>query len=333
VKCAALRGLWKYGTGSGASRLVSGNTLLHEKLEKAIARFKGTESAMVYPTGYMANLGAISALVGPGDLVILDRFNHSSIIEASRLSGAKIWVYPHRDVGRLKEVLKNSLRRSFQKKLVITESLFSMDGDIAPLPEISEACRQYGALLMIDEAHATGVLGHRGRGAMEYFSMSSDNVDIVMGTLSKALGSLGGFIAGKKSWVEYLCNKSKSFIYTTALNPASCAAALKAIEILQHNNSRVQKLQSNISYFIQGMKNIGLNTPHDQTPIIPILVGDSSETVNIADRLQKFGIFTPAIRPLTVPEGEGSIRFSLMSTHTRKHLDKALNALSQCKDL
>jgi 7-keto-8-aminopelargonate synthetase-like enzyme len=208
-----------------------------------------------------------------------------------------------------------------------------MDGDIAPLPEISEVCRQYGALLMIDEAHATGVLGHHGRGAMEYFSMGPDDVDIVMGTLSKALGSLGGFIAGKKCWTEYLCNKSRSFIYTTALNPASCAAALKAIEILQNNNALVEKLRSNISYFIQGMKNIGLNMPHDQTPIIPILVGDSSETMNAADRLQEFGIFAPAIRPLTVPEGEGRIRFSLMATHTRRHLDQALEGLKELKRL
>jgi 8-amino-7-oxononanoate synthase len=333
VKREAAKALWRFGAGAGASRLVSGTTVFHERLENAIAEFKGTEAALVYSTGYMANLGAISTLIGEEDLIILDHFNHASIVEAARLSKAKIWVYPHADVQRLNEILKNASERSFRRKWVITETLFSMDGDIAPLPEISEICRKYKAFLMIDEAHATGVLGDRGRGAMEYFSMTADCVDIMIGTLSKALGSLGGFVAAKRNWIEYLCNESKSFIYTTALSAGCCAAALKAIEILQKKNTLIRKLQENISYFLNGLKTLNFELPKNPTSIIPIIIGDDFKVVKAAEVLEEFGIFAPAIRPPTVPEGQGRIRFSLMSNHKMKHLDKALEALNKLKQL
>ncbi|MBI3278177.1 MAG: 8-amino-7-oxononanoate synthase [Chlamydiae bacterium] len=331
VRWAALRATWQFGTGAGASRLVSGHTVFHEALEDALAKFKGVEAVLLYPTGYMANLGAISTLIGPDDLIILDRFNHASIIEAAQLSRAKIWVYPHRDVKRLEEILKKAESQNFKNKWVITETLFSMDGDIAPLKEILNLCQKYNAHLMIDEAHATGVLGKTGKGALEHFSINPREVDVVMGTLSKALGSLGGFIGGKRETIDYLRNKSKSFIYTTALPAGVCASALKALEMIQGKNSPLQFLRKNTEYFFEGLKKRGLESSGEFTPIIPIIIGDDRATLAVEDFLKEQGTFAPAIRPPTVPEGKGRIRLSLMASHTQKHLDQVLEIIGKIK--
>ncbi|MBI1884186.1 MAG: 8-amino-7-oxononanoate synthase [Chlamydiae bacterium] len=331
VKWAAVRATLKYGSGSGASRLISGNTSLHESLEEAISKWKGTEGALVYPTGYMANLGAISALMNSDDLIVLDRLNHASIVEACRVAQSKLWVYPHQDMNRLEEILKNGSDKNFRKKWVITETLFSMDGDIAPLPLLLALCERHGAHLMIDEAHATGVLGEKGRGALEYFGLDPNRVAVIMGTFSKALGSLGGFIAGKESLIDYLRNQSKSFIYTTALPAGACAASLKAIQILEKNSDKVKSLRKNVEYFYKGLNHIGLKMPEDQTPIYPWIVGGDEETLRASEVLMKGGVYAPAIRPPTVPEGEGRIRFSLMANHTNKHLDRVLKVLNFAK--
>ncbi len=331
VKLASIINTWRFGSGSGASRLISGNTIIHEALEHAIASLKGSETALVYPTGYMANLGAISTLIGQDDVVILDHLNHASIVDACLLSKAKIWVYPHKDVQRLDEVLENTKKRNFRRKWVITESLFSMDGDIAPLPEILKICENHQALLMIDEAHATGVLGENGRGALEYFGIDPKKVPIMMGTLSKALGSLGGFIAGEKELIDYLRNRSKTFIYTTGLPTSVCSGALKAIQLITKSNQWVEKLKANIDYFYNGLKKAGIDCPKDKTPIIPIITEIEINTMKASQKLKEEGFFVPGIRPPTVPEGEGRLRISLMATHTKEQLDGVLEAINNFK--
>ncbi len=327
VKWSSIISTWQFGTGSGASRLISGNTTAHDALERMIASFKGAESALVYPTGYMANLGVISALIEPEDVVILDRLNHASIVDACLLSKAKIWVYPHKNLERLNEVLENAKKRNFRRKWVITESLFSMDGDIAPLPEILKICENHQAFLMIDEAHATGVLGENGRGALEYFDIDPKRVSIIMGTLSKALGSLGGFIAGEKELIDYLRNRSKTFIYTTGLPSSVCAGSLKSIQLIVKSNQLVKKLKANIDYFYEGLTKVGMDCPKEKTPIIPIITGTELDTMKASQKLKEEGFFVPGIRPPTVPEGEGRLRISLMATHTRQQMDGVLGTI------
>ncbi|MBU1866982.1 MAG: 8-amino-7-oxononanoate synthase, partial [Candidatus Margulisbacteria bacterium] len=243
VIAAANTATSEFGFGAGASRLISGNTLLHEKLEKKLAAFKGREEALVFSTGYLANLGVISALTGENDTIIIDRLNHASIIDACRLSKARLQVYKHRDLASLEAVLKRSAK--CQKRLIVTDSIFSMDGDLAPLPEILSLAKKYDAVTMIDEAHATGTIGPRGQGLEEYYNLKGQ-VDIIMGTLSKALGSLGGFIAGEAKLIDHLRNKARSFIYTTALPPSACAAALAALEVIEAEPERKKRLQQNI---------------------------------------------------------------------------------------
>lgn len=332
VKWAAIQAILKYGSGSGASRLISGNMQIHEELERAIARFKGTETAIVFSTGYMANLGVITAIAGSEDVIILDRLNHASIIEASRLSKAKILVYPHNDVSRLEEILKSNIEKKYRRNIVITESLFSMDGDIAPIPQLLQVCKRYGAIFMIDEAHATGVLGENGQGALEHYSINPIEVDIVMGTLSKALGSLGGYVGGRGKLMELIINQSKPFIYTTGLAPAPCGAAIKAIKLLSEKSHHLNTLKRNTDYFYQEMEINGFEMPKDRTPIIPIAIGEDEKTMKASEFLFKQGIYAPGIRPPTVPEGEGRLRISLSAMHQEEHIDVLLKNLKELKN-
>lgn len=322
----AIKATKKFGFGSGASRLISGNSILHQTLEKEIAKFKNREAALVFPTGYMANVGTISALLNEGDAVIVDRLNHASIIDACRLSKAKILPYPHKDMAGLGKILKKS--GSFRKRLIITDSVFSMDGDIAPLPDIIRLAKKYDAMTMIDEAHATGVIGEGGRGLEQHFGLTGQ-ADIVMGTLSKALGSLGGFIAGGKSLIEYLINKSRSFIYTTALPPAACAAALASLQIIEARPEHLRNLWKNVGYLKKELTGLKFNTGESGTPIIPIIIGDLNKTMELSQYLYDNGIFVSGIRPPTVPKDECRIRLTVMATHTQKDIDKLLGALKQ----
>ena len=298
----------EFGAGSGASRLISGNTVLHEELERKLASFKGRKAAIVFPTGYMANLGIITSLVDEKDTIIIDRLNHASIIDACRLSKAKLQVYPHKDMQTLEKILKRSVK--FKKRLIITDSIFSMDGDIAPLPQIVKLAKEYKAITMIDEAHATGVLGTRGKGLEEHFGIEGQ-VDIVMGTLSKAIGSLGGFVAGSHELVDYLRNKARSFIYTTALPPSACAAAIAALEIIEEQPELRERLWENVKIL----------KAKPASPIIPILIGDLGKTMEISAKLFERGIFLSGIRPPTVPEGECRLRLTVMAIHTQEDLD------------
>lgn len=324
---AAVTALRRYGFGSGASRLLSGSYIPHEKLEKQIARFKRTEAALVFNTGYSANTGIIPALVGTEDTVFSDKLNHASIIDGARLSKAKIKVYRHRDVNHLEKLLK----KSSGKMLIITDTVFSMDGDIAPLKDIVFLTKKYNAMLMIDDAHGTGVLGKTGRGGLEHSDIRADNI-IQMGTLSKAFGCCGGFVAGSKNLINFLITTARSFVYSTSFPPAVAEAGIKAIDIVDSESHSLRKrLWKNRQRLYQGLKNLGYNTLSSETPIIPILAGDTRSALKIGNYLYKEKIFAPAIRPPTVPEGKCRIRFSVTAAHTDEDIDLVLERLRRFK--
>jgi glycine C-acetyltransferase/8-amino-7-oxononanoate synthase len=321
---AAKDALDEYGVGAGASRLVSGNQRIHRELERRLAEFKGTEAAIVFPTGYMANVGTITSLVGESDAVIVDRLDHASIIDGARLSRAKLLVYAHCDLGSLEQVLEQA--RPYRRRLVVTDTLFSMDGDIAPLREIVLLAKRYDAIVMADDAHGTGVLGEHGRGALEHGACEGE-VDVVMGTLSKALGALGGFVAGERRLIEYLRNTARSFMYTTALPAAMCAAALAAIEIVEREPERRAALRENVAAFKAGLRAKGYAADHSPSPIVPLVLGEAARALEKARELYANHIFVPAIRPPTVPKGTSRLRVSLMSSHTRDDLERLLSLL------
>ena len=323
---AAKEAIDKYGTSATASRLIVGSMELHRRLEEKLAAFEGREGALLFSTGYMANVGAIAAIVGRGDIVFSDRLNHASIVDGILLSQAEWKRYPHRDIEALRKLLEKY--QGYCRKLIITDSVFSMDGDIAPLPELVNLAREYKCLLMVDEAHATGVLGERGRGAVEHFHLEG-KIDIQMGTLSKALGGLGGFIAGSRELVDYLINKSRAFIYTTAPPPPVVAAGLAALRLIDEEPELRERLGENVRFFRESLQNLGFHTGDSQTQIVPILIGDNQLTMTFSQRLFQEGVYVPGIRPPTVPRGEGRLRVSLMATHTRSDLEKALGALEK----
>ena len=321
---ASIEATKKYGTGSGASRLVSGNIELYEELESLLAEFKGTESALVFSSGYSANIGAITALMSSGDFVVSDRLNHASIIDGCRLSGAKFNVYPHKDTKKLEEILSRATGR-YGKIVIATDSVFSMDGDIAPLDILSEIADRYGAYLFIDDAHATGVLGPEGRGSLSHFGIDGGEF-IEMGTLSKALGSLGGFIAGSSHLVNYLKNKARSFIYSTALPPSVLASSIAALKIVKSDSSFREKLWENVSRFREPLQALGFDTMDSATQIIPVLIGDNKKTMEFSEMLFERGVFAQGIRPPTVPDGTARIRASISSAHTDEHIERAVKA-------
>jgi 8-amino-7-oxononanoate synthase len=331
IKTAAAA-LKKYGFGSGASRLLSGTCSPHVNLEERIAKFKKTEAALVFNTGYAANTGTIPAIAGADALIFSDELNHASIVDGTRLSKADVAVYRHKDVNHLESLLKKSIkRRSVRRRLIITDTIFSMDGDIAPLKDVASLCERYGSLLMIDDAHSTGVLGKTGRGGLEHFGIKADNI-IQMGTLSKAAGCYGAFVAGNRDLIDLLVNKARSFIYSTSLPPAVCEAGIKAIDIIESGPERLRKLLwRNRQRFFEGLKNIGCDTLGSETPIIPVLTGDAKNALRIGRHLYKHHIFAPAIRPPTVPEGRCRIRFSITAGHTDEDIDRALEKLSKFK--
>ncbi|MER3447065.1 MAG: 8-amino-7-oxononanoate synthase [Candidatus Dadabacteria bacterium] len=329
VKEAAQMALEKYGTGSGGSRLVSGSTDLHRELEERIAAFKKTEAAILFSSGYLANVGIISALVGPGDVIYSDELNHASIIDGCRLSHAEIRIYRHCDVEHLNSLLAQD--RSRNKKLVLTDTVFSMDGDLAPLPDLVEISERYGCMLMIDEAHATGVLGKRGSGATEHFCIE-DRVPIVMGTLSKAAGSLGGYVAGSRKLIDFLRNRARTYIFDTSLPATSLAASLAAIDIIEFEPDRREYLWCLIRKFKSGLQNIGLKILPSHSAVIPVLIGEAQPALDFARLLWGNGVFTPAVRPPSVPPGKCRIRATLMATHKEEHIELALRAFKTARD-
>ncbi len=327
LKKQAQQALDKWGAGSGASRLISGNLAPFVELEHNLADFKQTEDALVFSTGYMANTGLLSALAGPTDVIFSDQLNHASIIDGCRLSRARIEVYSHRDVGVLESLLKK--KGGPANRIIVTDGVFSMDGDIAPVPDLFELAQKYDAALVIDDAHSTGVLGKQGKGTLEYFNMCATPEITVMGTLGKALGCFGAFVAGSRNLKEFLINRSRSFIFTTALPASVVAAALEALEILEDEPQLRHNLHRNVSFMHQGLSRLGFETGSGRTHIVPLIIGAADTAVAMARHLLDEGLFIQAIRPPTVPEGSSRLRITVMATHTIEDLAKALDILSQ----
>jgi 8-amino-7-oxononanoate synthase len=322
LKDAAVEATRRLGTGSGASRLVSGGSTLHRALEQRISAWKGTEDAIVFSSGYLANVGTIPGLAGPGDRILSDSLNHASVIDGCRLSGARIEIYAHGDSADLAHRLAVP---HDGRTLVVTDSVFSMDGDLAPLPAICETCEHHGAMLMVDEAHAAGILGERGAGAVEHFGLNG-RVPIVMGTLSKALGSAGGYVAGPSSLITLLRNRARSFIFDTAPPPAPLAAALTAIDIVESEPERRTRAVSLAQRLAGSLRAIGYSTPDPSACIVPVLLGDEETALATSASVRGKGVFAPAIRPPSVPAGSCRIRLTTMATHTDDMIVRATNA-------
>jgi 8-amino-7-oxononanoate synthase len=330
---AAARALSKWGWGAGASRLVSGHTEAHEALERDLAAFKGTEAALVFATGYMANLGVITALVGRGDVVVGDRENHASIYDAVRLSGAKLLRYAHGDAGAATELLnpKSETRNPKARRLLVTDTVFSMGGDVAPLADLAAACRAAGAMLMVDEAHALGLLGPTGAGLVEQVGATTLGVTASVGTLSKALGGIGGFVAASREVCELLVNLARPFIYSTALPAAACEAAREALRILRTEPDRRRRPMILADRLRAALRAKGFDTGASTTPIVPIIVGKPQLALALAAKLLERGIFCPAIRPPTVPPGASRLRVSLTAEHTEEDVDRLVSALVEAR--
>lgn len=317
--------LGREGWGSGASPLVTGHGATHQQLEKRLAEFEGTEAALLFTSGFAANAGTIAALVGPGDAVYCDRKNHASLFDGCRLSRADVRVYPHGDCTRLKSLLAES--QKYRRRLIVTDSLFSMDGDLAPLPELAELAERYAAMLMVDEAHATGVFGENGRGVSEHFGVES-RVHVRIGTLSKALGCVGGFAAGSRSLVEWLVNRARPYVFSTAGPAAASAAALAALDIVCEEPERRRQLLARADALREDLIRRGWNIGLSVSQIIPLIVGDPERAIQLSTTLREHGLFVPAIRPPTVPEGEACLRISLTAGHTDAMIDTLLTALA-----
>ncbi len=318
--------LQRFGASASASRLIVGNLSLHQTVEEKIAAFQGAEAAILYNTGYMANVGVISALMNKGDFILSDKLNHASIVDGIMLSGAEFRRYPHGDLNRLEDLLKKSSARN--KKLIVTDSVFSVDGDIAPLKEIVELKERFGAILMIDEAHGGGVFGENRRGVAEMLGVE-EGVEVHMGTFSKAFGSYGAYVCGSMKLVEYLVNRSRPFIYSTSLPPAVLGANLAAIRVVAETPELSRKVLENAAYLRQNLNRLGFNTLASASQIIPLLVGDNRKAVEFASLLFKKGVMAVAIRPPTVPPKTARLRLSVTAEHRCEDLDFAISCLNE----
>jgi 8-amino-7-oxononanoate synthase len=328
LKTAAIEATDRLGVCSAASRLIAGNNELYRMLEERLAAFKGRGAALVYSTGYMANLGVISALVKEGDVVYTDALSHASIIDGCRLSRAAVKIFPHNDLDALKDLLKSD--KGFRRKLIVVDGVYSMEGDLAPLPDLTKLAKSYDALLMLDDAHGTGVLGEQGGGTSEHFGLKGpDAVDIEIGTLGKALGSFGAYVVGSRDLREYLINRSRSFIFTCALAPSALAAAIAALEVLQQEPGHRQRLWANVRHFRESLHRLGLSTEPSVTHILPVMTYEKQRTMELCERLLELGIFCQGIRPPTVPPGTCRLRFTVTAEHTRADLDQALGAIEK----
>ncbi len=324
VKERALQAIQQYGTGSGGARLTSGSFPLFQELETRLAHWKDCEKALTFTAGFMANLGTISALVHKGDIIFSDELNHASLIDGCRLSGAKVQVYPHKDVHALEPLLAESMHHGM--RFIITDGVFSMDGDIAPLPELLELAERYDALLIVDDAHATGVIGE-GRGTAHHFHCENPRI-ITTGTMSKALGSIGGYVCGSQTIIDYIINHSRPFIFATALSPADIGASIGALEVLAEEPSVYQKLRSNTEYMHKALQSLGIPSS-DDTPIFPIIIGSNEDTLEASRLCEQEGIILSAIRPPTVPINTGRLRLTVTAAHSEEELDKVIQVLQR----
>jgi len=323
---AARQALDEHGWGAGASPLVTGRSSLHARLEHELADFEGTEAALLFPSGYAANAGTISALVGKGDAVFSDELNHASLIDGCRLSGAAIHVYRHGDEEHLADLLGGGA--AFRRRLIVTDSLFSMHGDFAPLKQLTELAQRHAAMLLVDEAHATGVLGQHGRGICEAVGVE-EHVSVRIGTLSKSLGSAGGFVAGSQRLIDWLANRARPYVFSTAAPAALAAAGLAALEIVRHQPERRAKLLSLAGELGRKLEARGFHAPTSRSQIVPLILGEPNRTMAAAAELRRRGYFVPGIRPPSVPAGQSLLRISLTCLHTAEHLDGLVAALAE----
>ena len=322
-KHAAVAATERYGVGTGASRLISGTLPPHAELETALARFKGADAALLFGSGYLANLGVIPVLAKRGDLILADRLCHASLLDGCRLSRADLRVYRHGDLSQLEALLARRPARG--RTLIVTDGIFSMDGDAAPLPGLLDLAERYGAEIFVDDAHGTGVMGQHGRGTLEHFGVE-DRIPFHMGTLGKALGAAGAYVTGSATFVQYLINTSRPFMYTTAPPPATAAAARAALALVEAEPERRARLWANREHLHSGLIRLGFRTSATISPIIPVLIGDPEKAVAMARLLFDMGVYAPAIRPPTVPKNGSRIRTTVSSEHTVTQLDRALDA-------
>ena len=322
---AALDATRRLGVGSGAVRTISGTMAIHMELERRIAEFKHVEACVVFQSGFTANAGAVSAILGPEDHIISDELNHASIIDGCRLSRAKIHVFPHRDVATADAKLA-ALTGQPGRKLLITDGVFSMDGDVAPLPALVEVTEKHGAIMMIDDAHSSGVLGRNGRGTVDHFGLHG-RVHIQVGTLSKAIGALGGYVCGSRDFIDYLYQRARPFLFSTSHPPAVAASCIAAFEILEQEPERIENLWSNTRYFKEALKAAGLDTGVSETPITPIMIGDAAKAHAYSRAIFEEGVFATGIGFPTVPRGKARVRTIVTATHTREQLNRAVEIL------
>ncbi len=329
---AAIEAIRKYGVGSGAVRTIAGTMRIHMELEEKIARFKNVEACVVFQSGFTANAGTVSSILGKDDFIISDELNHASIIDGARLSRAKVKVFRHRDMAHAEELLRE-VQNEPGHKLLITDGVFSMDGDIGPVDKLCDLADKYGAIMMVDDAHASGVLGRNGRGSVDHFHCDG-RVDVQVGTLSKAIGALGGYVCGSRDLIDYLYHRARPFLFSTSHPPSVAATCIAAFDILETEPERIERLWENTRYFKQQLADAGfniggVNTPASETPITPIIIGDGRTTMEFSRKLFDAGVMATGIAFPTVPEGKARIRTIMTSEHTRAQLDQALETIAR----
>jgi glycine C-acetyltransferase len=327
MKEAAAKAASEFGAGSGAVRTIAGTMSLHTELERRFAAFKGAEAALMFQSGFTANSGTVAAILGPEDVIVSDQLNHASIIDGARLSKAAIKVFPHKDAAAADKLLEET-KSVARRQLLITDGVFSMDGDIAPLPDLVEVAEKHEAVMMIDDAHASGVLGKGGRGTVDHFGLHG-RVDIQVGTLSKAIGVMGGFIAGPAHLIEWLVNRGRPFLFSTSVPPAVAAACIAALDILESEPELVDRLWDRTRFFKQGLHDLGFDTGHSETPITPVVAGGEAKAVELSALLWEEGVFTPAIVFPTVARGKARVRTIVTADHSEEDLRQAIDAFEK----
>lgn len=326
LKDAARRALDDLGVGSGAVRTIAGNMAIHTQVEAELARFKHTEATLLYQSGFTANAGTVSAILGKEDVIVSDELNHASIIDGARLAGADKKIYPHKDVAAARKLLEES--RGARRVLLITDGVFSMDGDIAPLPDLVALAEEFGAIMMVDDAHASGVLGRAGRGTVDHFNLHG-RVHVQVGTLSKAFACQGGYVAGTQALVDYLIHRARPLLFSTSHPPSVAATALAAVRLVQDQPEIIERLWENTRYFKRGLTQLGFDTGASETPITPVIAGDERLAMDLSDRLFEAGVFALGIAFPTVPRGKARVRTIVTAGHTTAQLQRALDAFEQ----
>jgi glycine C-acetyltransferase len=326
LRARALEALQTFGVGTGSVRPIAGTMAIHMELERRLAVFKHTEAAVVFQSGFTANAGTVSSLLGRDDVIVSDELNHASIIDGARLSRATIKVFPHRNVAAAREIVAALPRE--QRKLLISDGVFSMDGDLGPLPELCDLADEYGCIMMVDDAHASGVFGRAGRGTIDHFGMHG-RVDVQVGTLSKALGALGGYVAGSRALVEFLYHRARPFLFSTSHPPSVAATCIAALDVLESEPQWMERLWSNTRFFKSGLESLGFNIGISESPITPVIVGDGALAMTLSDKLFESGVFAQGIGFPTVPQGKARVRTIVTATHTEDELQFALDAFKR----